>query len=141
MLFQKCGTDNPAAQNIYLADIFSSLTLSTIKLSICLFYHDLFGISKLFRITNQIVAGLCMLWLLAGFFITVFQCYPVNQLWNSLGDPEYCWAGGGAWFGLEFSSLMLDVALLCLPMVMIKGLNLSRAKKISVGSIFLLGGL
>lgn len=87
------------------------------------------------------MAALCVAWLLAGFLITVLQCIPVSKLWDSFGDPKYCWTNGGTWFGLEFSSLALDIALLCLPLIMIKRLKLSRAKKISLGAIFLLGGL
>ncbi|VUC24071.1 unnamed protein product [Clonostachys rosea] len=115
--------------------------ISAIKLSILVFYHQVFSISQRFRVMNYAVAGACLVWLIVSTFVNIFQCKPVSALWEALGSTEYCLASGTMWLGLEVTNLLVDVIILALPVSEIGRLQLSTGKKWFVACIFLLGGL
>ena len=78
-------------------------------------------------------------WFVAFFFSTRFQAAPVSPNWDPVGTPHIdtialFWALGG-------TDLLLDLAILCLPMFAIRQLQLPLAKKLKVSCIFALGSL
>ena len=75
---------------------------------------------------------------------TIFQCHPIKAAWNQLLIIEgkgHCIPAGTYIFGYELTNVFIDVCILCLPINMIRRLQLPLRRKISVSSIFLLGGL
>ena len=77
-------------------------------------------------------------WLVAFFFATLFQGWPVSQQWMRTGPLINC---PRMYFALGVTDLALDIVVLCLPMPIIWGLHATRRKKLGVASIFGLGFL
>ncbi|KAI1091034.1 hypothetical protein F5B19DRAFT_293354 [Rostrohypoxylon terebratum] len=125
----------------YISELLFGTSLTSIKLSILLFYHTLFSVNdKILRVT-RVTAVLCITWYLIVTFIIAFQCHPVSAYWEAVDSPQYCMSSPRVLLGYELSNLFLDVAILCIPATIIPRLNLSRLKKITVLGIFLLGAL
>lgn len=118
------------------------ITISTVKLSILLFYQHIFSVPS-FRRLVRILAALCVVWLLVTFFIIIFQCSPIRAAWvfELQMTTAKCIPAGNIILGLELSNVILDILILCLPIYMIQRLQLPRSRKIIVSGIFLLGGL
>ncbi|KAI1371050.1 hypothetical protein F4677DRAFT_321439 [Hypoxylon crocopeplum] len=126
---------------LYISDIFFGLTITFVKLSILAFYYTIFSISRKFQLWTYVVGGLCTAWLIVYMFINIFQCKPIEALWEQLGSTEYCIQSGPLWLGYELTNFFLDVLVLVLPVAMVRRLQLPSGQKWSVAGIFLLGGL
>ncbi|XDG03991.1 hypothetical protein ABKA04_003606 [Annulohypoxylon sp. FPYF3050] len=125
----------------FIAEILFGTSLTSIKLSILLFYDTLFSINdKTLRVTRA-TAALCIIWYLIVTFIIVFQCEPVSAYWETIDSPMYCRNSPTVLLGYEISNLLLDVTILCIPVSIIPRLHLSTVKKVTVLGIFLLGAL
>ena len=118
-------------------------TITAVKLSILLLYRTIFVTPNFRRITS-VVGILCLLWFIAMLLATIFQCHPIKAAWNQLSVIEgsgHCLKSGRYIFGYELTNVFIDVCILCLPIYMIRRLQLPLRRKITVSSIFLLGGL
>lgn len=125
----------------FIAEILFGTSLTSIKLSILLFYDTLFSINdKTLRVTRA-TAALCIIWYLIVTFVIVFQCKPVSAYWETVDSPTYCRNSPTVLLGYEISNLLLDVTILCIPVSIIPRLHLSTVKKVTVLGIFLLGAL
>lgn len=83
--------------------------------------------------------GIIAYWLITmlGFF---FQCTPIEHAWKLYYQAD-CINLALFFLILEICNCSLDIALLCLPLRVIRGLQMPFREKIAVGMIFLLGGL
>ena len=76
----------------------------------------------------------------AFFFVVAFQCVPVRSIWDReivgqcVNSQALIYAGAGF-------SIFEDFAIMLLPIFELKGLNLSRRKRIALGFMFALGSL
>lgn len=99
----------------------------------------IFSIRK-FRLVTQMVLVLVVAWMVAFFFATLFQCYPVT----ALVEPFYkkrCIDTVAFWYAGGVTDIVLDGTLLFLPVPMVLGLQLPLKQKLAVLGMFLLGGL
>ena len=79
-------------------------------------------------------------WLIANNVASLFQCQPLRRAWQK-EVPGHCINYEIFFIGTEVPNLVLDVVVLALPLSAVFRLQMSTAKKVSVGGIFLLGGL
>ena len=115
------------------------LAVSTIKISVLLYYARLFPTKK-FRLAVNIVMAYLLVWLIAFFFAFIFQCTPVSQFWNQTGTGT-CGQLIELYLGNGFTSLVSDVVLMVLPLPMIWSLRIRLFQKILLSGVFMLGGL
>ena len=74
--------------------------------------------------------------------VIIFQCQPVKEAWDPLrAYKQECIAIGDLSLAGGIVEVILDVAIICLPIGTIKQLHLPKRKKWSVMAIFMLGGL
>lgn len=84
-----------------------------------------------------------MAWCLATLLILIFQCHPIKAIWDVTLVPAgrgSCLPIGKFYLGYELSNMALDVAILCLPMRVIRGLQMDLGRKVAISCVFLLGG-
>lgn len=70
--------------------------------------------------------------------VYVFNCKPVQAFWD-YSLPRDCLSNEAVWTGVGVSTLVLDIVILVLPSLMIWRLQISRAQKIAVGLVFMVG--
>lgn len=87
------------------------------------------------------VMGLVSVWGITFFFVNLFMCNPPRKFWEPQ-IPGFCFKYGkpGLLVGLS-AEIALDCTILLLPVKMISGLQMNKTKKVSLGLIFLVGGL
>ena len=131
-------------QNLYVEEIVFVTTITLIKLSILSFYTHIFTVKR-FRQCAWALGGVCIVWYLIMLFIVIFQCSPVDAAWRYelqlTPGASKCLQIGRVIFGLEISNVIIDVSILVLPIFMVQRLQMKTSRKISISSIFLLGGL
>lgn len=109
-----------------------------IKLSIVCFYKRIFNVNTFLKAANGIIV-IIGLWLVAFFFATLFQAWPISHAWTGAGRNLIDYPA--MYMALGATDLALDVIILCMPMPMIKSLKISGRRKLVVAVIFGLGFL
>ncbi|KAK2763260.1 hypothetical protein FQN54_009896 [Arachnomyces sp. PD_36] len=125
---------------LFVTEILFTLVITVIKISILLLYYNIFHISSKFRWAVKIAGALCIIWGIIMTFLIIFQCNPVAALWDKMAAPQFCMSTSKLLLGYEITNLFLDVLVLCLPLGMLRTLQLPGYRKASVGGMFLLGG-
>ncbi|KAI1373813.1 hypothetical protein F4677DRAFT_428336 [Hypoxylon crocopeplum] len=120
---------------IFLSSCLIQFPLSTVKISILLFYRRIF-VSRPFRIAVWIAIGVVAIWGLLFFFLVLTQVDPIEDSWKG-GRLRYdSTALGLAQVG---TSIALDFVVLCFPLPVISRLHMASKRKIAVSLIFWLG--
>jgi len=109
-----------------------------IKLSVLLFYHRVFG--RKYRTWLIVLATLSIIWWIVISLASAFQCTPVAKSWNP-ELPGKCIPYLNIFIGIQCTNIALDIAILVLLISAVVKLQMSTAKKYSVGGTFGLGGL
>ena len=111
-----------------------------VKISVLLFYTRIFAVSKAFRTRIWILA----IWVVCGFLVItiyfVLLCQPVHRFWR-LADAGHC-GSILPWYILQaIFNFGNDTLILLLPMPIIWRLHISKARRVELVVIFLLGYL
>lgn len=124
---------------IYVVEILYPFVIGPIKVSICFLYIRIFGVYTLFRNYCILLIIISTLWALATLFGSVFQCNPIRDAWNPLGDRSNCLNIRLFLIGTNTPNVIIDALILTAPIYPIWRLHLSTRKKILVSMVLLLG--
>ena len=110
-------------------------------MSILLFYKRIFR-GRVFEILVLILEVLAITWGISFFFATLFECFPISQVWNTFyGQPRHCYDYLPMFMATAISNMIIDILIILLPWHMIWKLQMPTRQKIAVGVIFTLGAL
>ena len=128
-------------QLIMASMIAYSITITTVKLSLVLLLRRIFDVPR-FRTWSAALISLCLIWLLTAILTDFLQCVSINAAFKpELLDTENCLPIRSWYWGITITNLILDVAILILPMWRIIDLRLPFAKKCLLCGIFGFGGM
>ncbi|KAL8872930.1 MAG: hypothetical protein Q9174_001533 [Haloplaca sp. 1 TL-2023] len=131
------------AKGLFISEVSYTIIICSIKFSLLAFYWRLFKQSKI-RVPIYILTFVVSCWGLAVLLVTVLQCRPVGDFWNRFAPdakgPFHCGVNVNQFFnGNSIPNIITDAALLVLPIPCIWKLQLPRAQKLALTSIFILG--
>ncbi|CAF9922699.1 MAG: hypothetical protein GOMPHAMPRED_002647 [Gomphillus americanus] len=107
------------------------VSIATIRTSLLLFYRRIFT-TRGFQHTTTVIMVINACWLLVFIIVTALT-YSVNRTeQNSIDYPAWLIANG-------VSDIVLDLTVLCLPLFVIRKLNMSSGKKWGIAGMFWLG--
>ena len=129
----------PFAKTLVVTQVLYYCAQTLIKISLLLLYHRLFSVHKPFRVALFVAGALAVMWWLATFWDTIFQCVPVQAEWDKNLKNARCQVVREEALGAGISNLILDLLFLLLPVPMIWRLQVSKRIKASLTGIFLLG--
>lgn len=121
------------------SEILYSITLSATKISILLFYREIFPGHR-FAIVTNIVGAFVIAMGVASTLVSIFSCNPVEGFWD-LTIPSKCIDTRMFFIGSSVPNITSDVVILMLPMRKIWHLQMQFKQKLIVSGLFLLGGL
>jgi hypothetical protein len=109
------------------------------KASILTQYLRIFPTRTMRRLTWLLFAALVpsVLW---GVFASIFFCNPVRKVWRPM-VPGKCISTRTYWVSVSAVNIVLDFAVLALPIPVISRLKLPMRQKIALVGVFLLGFL
>ncbi|KAJ4144504.1 hypothetical protein LMH87_003385 [Akanthomyces muscarius] len=127
----------------FIAHIIYTIALLLCRVSGLAFYYRLCNLHRKFRITIQIVFGILVAGFIPQILLLIFHCKPVTGYWPYDFQPEFHQFQCLQW-GLVYSvnssvSLLCDLLIFGIPIAMLWTLEMSRKKKIQLGSILLPG--
>lgn len=136
---KRIANDGPLKQTFYIDEQIYGTAITTIKLSVLLFYRRVFSTPQ-FRQRINVIGLLVIAWLFGNNFVSAFQCSPVHKAWE-LDVPGKCLNPLTMVQVEQVFNGALDIAILALPVLAVSKLQMSRGRKVGVLAIFLLGGL
>ena len=136
---QPCGLKDCSyvVQILFVTQFFYCFSVFGVKVAIVLFYKGIFVTSGFRRCANGILVVLGA-WIIAFFFVTLFQDNPISRNWGSKGTTVD--------FPILYiventTDIALDLLILCMPLPVIKRLHISTRRKWLLGAVFWLGAL
>lgn len=134
-------TARSMAQLLLPASITYALSITLVKVSILLLYRRIFSTPN-FRRNSLIIGAVSVAWCIATILGQIFLCRPISASWHpDLIFTDRCNDVQAFWIAITSLNVLIDVAILCLPIHMVSKLQLPTRKKIVVSGIFMLGGL
>ncbi|KAK6086486.1 hypothetical protein SCUP234_01180 [Seiridium cupressi] len=123
----------------YLAELFYAASLACSKFAVLAFYWRMFRTSNIkIPIITLLVAT--SIWLILRTFLTIFHCVPVQAFWDkSIPDATCRIDDSKFFFGTVLTHLFLDLAILSLPVLQVRKLQLRSAQKAGVTAMFMFG--
>ena len=113
--------------------------ITSIKISILLFYRRLFDV-QLFKLITAVIGGVCIAWWLAVCLVGVFECNPIYGIWDSSAQST-CIDAPHYYIGVAVPNIITDITILVLPVRMVWRLQTSLGQKIALSLTFLTGSL
>lgn len=110
-----------------------------IRASIIQLYIRLFYSTKSFRITCYVIHGINFVYFAATILGACLICRPIAFNWDPTIPGGSCGDQKSLDLFIGVFNLLLDVALVALPMPVLWGLQMSRQKKVVISGIFAMG--
>lgn len=115
--------------------------IMVIKVSILLMYRRIFSVDALFRLQSLLLGVVVLAFWLATSIARVCSCRPIGYVWMGLDFAKHCFDYDAFWVTVGTVEVVIDIAILVLPVRMVLRVQLSPKQKASVTIVFLLGGL
>ncbi|KAI3324238.1 hypothetical protein HD806DRAFT_543637 [Xylariaceae sp. AK1471] len=125
---------------MYWPELGYTILVTAIKISILLSYKRIFGRLKFVSVHIYVLMALTFSWGIGVFFAVLFQCYPIEKVWNH-SKPGTCIDTISFLWGNSISNTILDWLILAIPAVPIWKLQMGRAQKTLVACSFAFGSL
>jgi hypothetical protein len=109
------------------------------KLSILLLYLRIF-VDKKFRLVTSLVIGWVICHTIAYGISVVFQCTPVEYVWDLSVGGKCIDSQAFVYSGAAFS-ILEDFVIIILPVWELRALKLDLRKRVTLGFMFALGSL
>ncbi|KAF2440210.1 hypothetical protein P171DRAFT_369338 [Karstenula rhodostoma CBS 690.94] len=117
------------------------LSLGLTKTSILLQYRRVFATSaSTFHVAFWVVMFMVVSYTIWTELVSIFACIPVRAFWTKETDAK-CINQYAAWFTNAAFNILADLALIILPIPVIRNLNLARRQKQALIGIFAVGGV
>lgn len=125
-------------KTLFISEQLYGVSITAVKLSVLFFYRRVFSTAP-FKRPIVLLAVLVLVWFLVNNILGALQCIPVRKAWDS-EIPGRCINFLTFFIGMQVPNIVLDGAILALPVGLVSQLQMSKKKKFSVTAIFLLGG-
>lgn len=129
--------DKVVLQTKFAVNILAVVGLGMVKSSILIFYKNIFTV-RWFRWTVYGMLGVVAVWTLSFTLTNLFTCYPVTPLIEFFYGNK-CMETVPMWLSVVITDLIVDVAILCMPVPMVLKLHLPWKERLAVLGMFMLG--
>ncbi|KAF1835918.1 hypothetical protein BDW02DRAFT_264401 [Decorospora gaudefroyi] len=120
--------------------IFYHLSALLFKVSLCAFYLR-FALSRSLRTAVHAVAVITVIYSLLAAFPFVWVCQPMSKYWNLSSPTGSCIDLDAFFLSIACINAATDLALLVLPLFIIKDLRLPARKKAGVAALLMTGSI
>lgn len=132
---------NNEVQSIFIAQFCWALSNTGVKLSILDMSYKVFKSVKPFRFAVYALHGLCVAFCLMVILVALLICKPVEFNWTPTLPNGSCADQTSAFTASGVINLLLDIAIIVLPMPLLWNLQMATHKKVGLMVIFSVGVL
>lgn len=116
-----------------------------VKVSILLFLYRIFHVERMFRIAFWLMGFFLVVYSTVTLLLLIFSCHPIEINWDVklyLDPKTHCYPKAYNVIGIHgFCNIISDIALLALPVPMVRKLQMTAKKKLRVGTVLTAGAL
>ena len=123
----------------FAQQFFYIFACSAVKLSVLFYYKRIF-ITPSFKRISKFLIGVVIAWNITFFFASLFECLPIASNWDPT-IPHQCIDLRSMFLAEGALDMVLDIAILCLPMPFIQNLRMDRRRKAAISAILSLSFL
>lgn len=123
---------------LYFDEMWYCTGIFLTKISVLCFYYRIFAITRSLRLALWIIGGWVIGWWLALTSASIAQCSPIPRYWNRKIEGT-CVYQYGFFLGQAIPNIVLDFALLILPIVPLWKLQMQKHQKWALLLVFVLG--
>ncbi|CVK95723.1 related to L-fucose permease [Fusarium mangiferae] len=126
---------------VFCTSVTYTFAIAFAKLAILMFYWRIFKFSTI-RLAIRVLLVLTVSWFLLRLFLVTLRCVPIQALWDDSIKDAKCKIGAATFFfSTILTHVILDVAILALPVIEVAKLRLAIGQKVAVISLFMFGAL
>ncbi|KAH8758528.1 hypothetical protein F5882DRAFT_480263 [Hyaloscypha sp. PMI_1271] len=125
--------------SLYVGCILYAIAIVVIKISILLLYRSLFPTPGI-DLATKIIGAVSVAWGLETALVGILSCRPVRAFWDITVTEKECINTTAFFIANSAAHVIIDVAILTLPIRKVWPLKMSVQKKVVVSFMFLLGG-
>ncbi|KAI0428961.1 hypothetical protein F5Y09DRAFT_343170 [Xylaria sp. FL1042] len=129
----------PMLKTVLIGQFTWALSNAGVKLSIIDLYIKLFGRNQALRRVSYFLMGCVSTYLLLVIFIAFFLCQPFAFNWDQTIPGGYCGNQNSAFLASGILNLVLDIAVIVLPLPVLWNIRLARHKRIGLMLMFSVG--
>lgn len=111
---------------------------AVIRLALILFFERIFFPNPKFKVYTRIGIFSCVIFYIALLFRSIFQCSPLQKVWDPL-LPGHCISQAVGSYTTGIFNIISDLYILILPMPCIWALNLDIGRKLRIMAVFSVG--
>ncbi|KAL4926651.1 uncharacterized protein BDV17DRAFT_293229 [Aspergillus undulatus] len=115
------------------------IVMSLVKTSIMVFYLNIFGTKRSFRVSVAITMTIVWLWAISVVLETLLLCRPLAFNWDTTIPGGGCGNRNATYVVAGTLNLVTDLMVMALPIPHIWKLQLGVAKKIALSLVFCMG--
>ncbi|KAJ3547447.1 hypothetical protein NM208_g1509 [Fusarium decemcellulare] len=123
---------------LYVAELVYAAALFFAKASILSFYWRMFRVTNI-KLPIQILFTCSVIWIIIRTFMGIFHCIPVQAFWDSSAGGTCAIEDSKFFFGTILVHVIIDIAILILPIMQIRKLQLPTLQKLGVMVMFTFG--
>jgi hypothetical protein len=123
----------------WIGQLFYGIGFTVLKLSILRLYQQIFP-STLVQIGVKVLGVAAILWGIAYILVAIFECDPIQGYWDFSVESQ-CLNQLDFYVGFAVPNMVIDVAMILLPLRDIFELQLAKRIKAGIVGIFMLAGL
>ena len=135
-----CARLMPLFQEFWAFQFLFIITVTSIKISILLFYRRIFT-TRRFAIAANIVGFIQVAWCISIGGSAIFSCDPVAYFWDKLIPDGHCININTLRLVGDGLNFIADILVLCLPIPSLWGLQIPFSRKLALIGMFVLGGM
>lgn len=116
--------------------------MTLVKISLLLQYLQIFGSSPIKKTCWGFLLVVCLQGIIAT-LLAIFGCTPVNYFWTQIAGAKggKCLNTTNVLFFNAAFNIATDIAIVALPIWVVRTLRMPKKQKMYLGFIFFLGGL
>jgi hypothetical protein len=88
-----------------------------------------------------VLAIIVFSWMICLTFIVIFQCHPIEGVWNPLLPERVCLSYQKFYLGSAIPNILTDFMMVVLPIPYVLRLQMRTDQRVAVIGTFILGGL
>jgi len=126
-------------QLLFAGELVYPAVITITKFSILAMYRRIFP-TRFMKIGGVwILGGMSAAWWLAIILVVVFQCNPQHKIFDPFMLEGKCIDLTAFFLGNSIPNILLDVAILCLPVHEVWHLHLPKSQRLALAGVFLVG--
>jgi hypothetical protein len=124
---------------MWISELFYANSIAATKFAALLFYAKMFRFTSI-RIPIYVLLATVTVWLILRTFLVIFQCVPVEAIWDkTIPNPTCNIDTAKFFFGTVLTHCLMDITIVLLPAFPVSKMQLPQAQKYAVIGLFACG--